>query len=57
MVTELIVVWILGVVSFFLLWAILLKLIKRISERKNDTENPSQQEESFEKSASADQPS
>ena len=34
MVTELIVIWILGVVTFFALWAILLKVIKRISERK-----------------------
>ena len=35
MVTELILVWSLGVVAFFVLWAILLKVIKRISERKN----------------------
>ena len=34
MVTELIVIWILGVVTFFALWAILLKVIKRISEKK-----------------------
>ena len=35
MVTELLVVWIVGVVAFFALWAILLKVIKRISERKH----------------------
>lgn len=34
MVTELVIVWILGVVAFFVLWAILLKVIKRISEKK-----------------------
>ena len=36
MVTELIVVWIVGVVSFFVLWAILLKVIKRISEKRHE---------------------
>ena len=35
MVTELLIVWIVGVVAFFVLWAILLKVIKRISERKH----------------------
>lgn len=35
MVTELLVVWVVGVVSFFVLWAILAKVIKRISERKH----------------------
>ena len=39
MVTELLVVWIVGVVAFFVLWAILLKVIKRISERKNKKED------------------
>lgn len=34
MVTELIVVWFIGVVAFFALWAVLLKVIKRISEKK-----------------------
>ena len=34
MVTELLVVWVVGVVAFFALWAILLKVIKRISEKK-----------------------
>jgi len=34
MVIELIIVWALGVVAFFSLWAILLKVIKRISEKK-----------------------
>lgn len=35
MVIELLVVWILGVVAFFALWAVLAKVIKRISERKH----------------------
>jgi hypothetical protein len=34
MVTELLVAWIVGVVAFFSLWAILLKVIQRISEKK-----------------------
>ena len=44
MVTELLVIWVVGVVSFFVLWAILAKVIKRISEKKEkqkaETENP-----------------
>ena len=32
---TLIMVWAIGVVTFFVLWAILLKIIKRISERKH----------------------
>ena len=39
MVTELLVVWIVGVVAFFVLWAILTKVIKRMSERKNKKED------------------
>ena len=35
MVTELLIMWIVGVVAFFALWAILLKVIKRISEKKS----------------------
>lgn len=40
MVIELLIVWIVGVVAFFVLWALLLKVIKRISERNqnNDSE-------------------
>ena len=38
MVTELIIVWAIGVVAFFALWAILLKVIKRISEKKRPEE-------------------
>jgi len=37
MVTQLIIVWALAVVAFFTLWAILLKVIKRISEKKKKT--------------------
>ena len=39
MVTELLIMWIIGVVAFFVLWAILLKVIKRISEKKNKSNN------------------
>lgn len=39
MVTELLVVWIVGVVAFFVLWAILAKVIHKISERKRKNEN------------------
>ena len=39
MVTELLIMWIVGVVAFFVLWAILLKVIKRISEKKNKSNN------------------
>ena len=35
MVTELLVVWIVGVVAFFVLWAVLTKVIKRICEKKS----------------------
>jgi len=38
MVTELIIVWVLGVVSFFVLWAVLLKVIQRVSKRKRKKE-------------------
>jgi flagellar biosynthesis/type III secretory pathway M-ring protein FliF/YscJ len=37
MVTQLIIVWALAVVAFFTLWAILLKVIKRLSEKKKKT--------------------
>ena len=43
MVIELLIVWVVGVVAFFVLWAILLKVIKRISQRKqedSEQENP-----------------
>lgn len=46
MVTELLVVWIVGVVAFFVLWAILAKIIKRIIDKKNKTENVIQKEAS-----------
>ena len=43
MVTELLIVWIVGVVAFFVLWAILLKVIKRISEKKQKAETPAEE--------------
>ena len=36
MVVKLIVVWAVAVVAFFALWAVLAKVVKRISERKNE---------------------
>ena len=49
MVIKLLFVWLLGVVAFFVLWAILLKVVHRISERKqkddtasNDAELPAE---------------
>ena len=39
MVIELLTIWIIGVVAFFVLWAILAKVIKRISEKKNKSNN------------------
>ena len=39
MVTELIIVWAIGVVAFFVLWAVLAKVVHRISERKRKRED------------------
>ena len=44
MVIELLIVWVVGVVAFFVLWAVLLKVIKKISERKSQKEETSQEE-------------
>lgn len=41
---QLIIVWAIGVVAFFSLWAILLKVIKRISERKSQEKDVVQEE-------------
>lgn len=46
MVIELLIVWVLGVVAFFVLWAVLLKVIKKISERKKPKEVSVQDETS-----------
>ena len=54
MVTELLTVWLVGVVTFFVLWAVLAKVIKRISERKNNPEQTAE-EESTEASVSDNQ--
>ena len=45
MVTELLIVWIVGVVAFFVLWAILLKVIKCISEKKEQRKMTLQQDQ------------
>lgn len=37
MVKNLIIVWVLGVVSFFVLWALLTKITQCISKKKNKT--------------------
>ena len=47
-VIELLTVWVIGVVAFFALWAVLLRVIKWISEKKNP-KGESFQEESEEK--------
>ena len=36
MVKSIIVVWIVAVVAFFVLWALLAKVVHRISERKEE---------------------
>ena len=36
MVTELIIVWGVAVVAFFVLWALLVKVVHRIGERKEE---------------------
>lgn len=41
MVVKLIFVWFIGVVAFFVLWALLAKLIKRISEKRQKENSPS----------------
>ena len=40
---QLIFVWFIGVVAFFVLWAILTKVIKRISERKSQNKDAVQE--------------
>ena len=50
---TLIIVWAVAVVAFFVLWAILLKVIKRISEKKSQTKNTIH-EEVTEKEAATD---
>ena len=42
MVTELLVIWIVAVVAFFTLWAILAKVVHKISERKRHDEDTTQ---------------
>ena len=42
MVTKLLFVWILAVVAFFVLWAILAKVIHHISEKKQEKSNTEQ---------------
>lgn len=36
MVIELVIVWLLAVVAFFVLWAILAKVVQRITKKKED---------------------
>lgn len=42
MVTELLVIWIVAVVAFFTLWALLAKVTHKISERKRHDEDTAQ---------------
>ena len=53
---QLIIVWVIGVVVFFALWAILLKVIKRISERKGQAKE-GVQEKTDDKEISPERPS
>ena len=46
---ELIIVWVLAVVAFFVLWALLLKVIKRISDKKEQQKATLQQVQEPEK--------
>ena len=39
MVAKLVFVWFLGVVAFFVLWAILAKVIRHISEKKRNSKS------------------
>jgi hypothetical protein len=41
MVRSLVLVWVVGVIAFFVLWALLASIIKRISEKKNKKQNKS----------------
>lgn len=43
MITNLIIVWVLGVVSFFSLWALLAIVIRRISEKKQKPDSASEE--------------
>ena len=38
-VVQLIIVWVIGVVAFFVLWAILTKIMHKISEKKRKEED------------------
>ena len=40
---TLIFVWFVGVVAFFVLWAVLLKVIKRISDKRQKAETPTEE--------------
>ena len=52
MVVKLIFVWFLGVVAFFVLWALLAKLFHRISEKKRqENDLPSEDEDNTQHSS------
>lgn len=48
MVTELLVIWIVAVVAFFALWALLAKVVHRISERKRHDDDDLAQDQTDE---------
>lgn len=56
MVKSLLLVWLIGVVAFFVLWALLAKVIRRISEKKHQGEL-SAEETDKEKPATESDPS
>lgn len=45
MVRSLLLVWLVGVVSFFALWAVLAKVIRKISEKKQKGETSKEEDE------------
>ena len=44
MVRSLLFVWILAVIAFFVIWALIALMVRRISERKNNAQKPTQEE-------------
>lgn len=56
MLKSLLLVWILAVIAFFVLWALIALMVRRISERKNHTTDVVQ-EETSEKEVLPKQPS
>ena len=39
MIVELLVIWVVAVVAFFVLWVVLAKVVQKISQKKHQNEN------------------